>query len=212
VYFPKYGWISFEPSAIRSGVTRLENPLLSLSDEDLLRALESDFGGDDFLYDEDEFDSGNFIALPPSQERAGYPAAVILIGFLTVLLAVASVGMAVLWFRGLRGLPVIARSYAQIVRLASWCGAGPRGGQTPYEYGNDLARVVPAAKEPLGEIVDAYVAGTYGGRAAEPGVVSRVLAASAEARTLLVRAPAVGRGRQWLSRHLRELAGPPGNR
>ena len=110
-----------------------------------------------------------------------------------------------LWFRGIPGLPLFARTYARVVRLASWCGLGPRRSQTPYEYTRDLARVVPAAATPLNTIADAYVAGAYGGERPDPSAASRLRAAGKEAQQLLFRSLASGRLRRWLASRLGEM-------
>ncbi|MBM2809606.1 MAG: Transglutaminase protein [Chloroflexi bacterium] len=164
VYFPRYGWITFEPSAIRPAPVRLENPLVALTEEEFLRILESERGVDEFLDDEDLYDSGNFLPLPANQTGPAYPPGLILLFVLMGLVGVGAIVMFVLWARGIGNLPLFARPYAQTLRLATWCGLGPKHSQTPYEYTTELARVVPAAGPQLVAIADAYVAGAYGGK------------------------------------------------
>ena len=125
-----------------------------------------------------------------------------------MIAAVGAMTVAVLWFRGIPGLPLFARTYARIVRLATWCGLGPHRSQTPYEYTRDLAQVVPAASEPLSAIAEAYVAGAYGGRRLDGSAASGVRAAGAEAQRLLMRALALGRVRRWIRSRLGELVSP----
>ena len=62
VYFPGYGWITFEPSANRQAPARLERPATVLSDEELARILESESREDEFCCDEEDLiDSGTFV-------------------------------------------------------------------------------------------------------------------------------------------------------
>lgn len=207
VYFPDYGWITFEPSAIRPGPTRLEKPLVSLSEEELLRLMEADLGADEFLEDEDLFDTGNLVSLPAGGAGLPLPAAVLL---LLALVGVPLAGLlvaAALWLRGMARLPVFARPYAQVVRLTTWSGLGPRASQTPYEYTRDLARLAPGASGALQTIADAYVAGRYGAKNLDSDAFQRLAAAGAEARRVLFHTLAIGRWRQWCSRRLRDLVG-----
>lgn len=205
VYFPNYGWITFEPSANRPGPVRLEKPLVALTEEELLRVLESETGLEDFLDEEELFDSG-FVPLPTDAGQSAFSPGVVLLLALMVASVVGALTLGVLWFRGMAGLPPFARTYAQVVRLATWCGYGPRRSQTPYEYTRDLARVVPAAAEPLSALTEHYVAGTYGGRRFDGPVLRQLRSASGEARRVLFRALALQRARAWLRSRLRELA------
>jgi len=204
VYFPGYGWITFEPSANRPGPVRPERPLVAQTEEEMQRVLEGTEGLQDFLEDEEDLDSGTFIPLPADQGGAP-PVGIIVLFSLAVAMLAGMVMVAVAWFRGIPGLPVFARGYARIVRLASWCGLAPARGHTPYEYTRHLARAVPAAAEPLEAIADAYVAGAYGGKGPESGVAQRLRAAAADAQRLLFRSLAVGRLQAYLSSRLREV-------
>jgi transglutaminase-like putative cysteine protease len=205
VYFPGYGWITFEPSANRPAPVRPERPQVALTDEEIQRVLEGAESIDDFLDDEDLYDSGNFVPLPADQSGPALSIGLVLLFSLATLAAVGSVTVLALWFRGIPGLPLFARVYARVVRLATWCGLGPQRSQTPYEYTRDLARVVPAAAEPLSAIADAYVAGAYGGRRPEGSAASRLRAAGADAQRLLFRSLAVGRLRRWFRSRVGEL-------
>jgi len=204
VYFPGYGWITFEPSANRPAPVRPERPQVALTDEEMQRVLEGSESIDDFLDDEDLFDSGNFVPLP-EQSGPAYPLGLVLLFILMTLAVVGSVVVTILWFRGIPGLPLFARAYARVVRLATWCGLGPQRSQTPYEYTRDLAHVVPAAAEPLSAIAEAYVAGAYGGRRLDQSAASRLRAAGAEAQRILFRALALGRLRGWIRSRVGEL-------
>jgi transglutaminase-like putative cysteine protease len=204
VYFPGYGWINFEPSANRPAPVRPERPQVAMSEDEINRVLEGAESIDDFLDDEDLYDSGGFVPLPA--ESGGYPPGLILLFGLVTVLVVGSLVIAVRWFRGIPGLPLFARTYARIVRLATWCGLGPQRSQTPYEYTRDLARVVPAAASPLTTIAETYVAGAYGGERPDGSTAGRLRAAGKEAQRLLFRSLAVSRLRRWIASRIGDLA------
>jgi hypothetical protein len=204
VYFPGYGWITFEPSANRPGLVRPERPLVAMTEEEIQRVLEASEGLDDFLEEEEELDGGTFVPLPADRGPAFSPA-LILVLFFSLALVVGIVGVTVAWFRGIPGLPLFARGYARIVRLASWCGLAPQRGHTPYEFTRHLAGTVPGAAEPLGVIADAYVAGTYGRRSPDGNLQQRLRAAGAEAQRVLFGSLAAARLKAWFTSRLRAV-------
>src|SRR5439155_7650350 len=122
--------------------------------------------------------------LPAEQGGLLSPGFIVVFALGTLLVG-GALAVTVLWFRGIRGLPLFARTYARVVRLASWCGLGPHRSQTPYEYTRDLARAVPAAATPLNTIADAYVAGAYGGLTADAPAAALLRASGEEAQQLL---------------------------
>ena len=207
VYFPGYGWITFEPSANRQAPPRLERPLTPVDPDELRSLFDNEDLERDFL-DDEELDIGGTLALPPqTAAQTGPSPLLIAAGILLALLLVGGLALAVLWFYGISGLPAFARPYAQVVRLATWSGAGPRPGQTPYEFTEALARTVPPAGSSLRAVSDAYVAGTYGREQFDASAVARVRAAGSEALRILFRLLAVSRWQGWASSRVRTVAG-----
>lgn len=205
VYFPGYGWITFEPSANRSLPPRTENPLVAETEEELQRLLESEGGSDEFLDDEEMFDDSEFIPLP---DQGGAPplGALILIAGGLLLLAGFVFGPLV-WLRELSSLPPFARPYGQVVRLASWFGVAPRASQTPYEYTGELAQALPEAAEALHTVGTVYVEGIYGGRTPDAPAMERLRAAGAQAGGWILRSLGLQRWGGLLARTLRQLVG-----
>ena len=203
VYFPRFGWVPFEPSASRPLPPRVEAAPTPLSDEEWLRVMENDSVLDPYYEDEDLFDSGGVVVLPPAQTGPNYSIGTILLLVVAGALLIGLVTTIFLWFRGIGGLPLFARPYAQVVRLATWCGFGPARSHTPYEYAEALGRAVPAAAQPLATITEAYVAGRYGGKPTDSH--GPIKAAGLEARKILLRSLAAGRVRGWLRDRIREL-------
>jgi hypothetical protein len=204
VYFPGYGWITFEPSANRPGLVRPERPLVAMTEEEIQRVLEASEGLDDFLEEEEELNGGTFVPLPADRGPVFSPALIVLLFFGTVLV-IGLIALSIAWFRGIPGLPLFARGYARIVRLASWCGLGPQRGHTPYEFTRNLASSVPSAAEPLNVLADAYVAGTYGRQQPDRSIAQRLRAAGAEAQRLLFGSLAVARLKAWFTSRLRRV-------
>lgn len=209
-YFPRYGWIPFEPSASRPLPPRPETPTSPFNVEEWLRQVDIDPSGDDFFDEEELFDSSGVVVLAQSQNGPGIPLQPMLLMLGGGLVALGTLVGLYLWFRGLWGLPAFARPYAQLVRLASWCGLAPAQAHTPYEYAAALSRAVPSAERPITVITEAYVAGRFGGRAA--GSLIQLAAAWRAARRALLRSLLLRRLRERLKSSLQDLvqrAPPP---
>jgi hypothetical protein len=203
VYFPRYGWFAFEPSASRPLPPRVEAAAAPLTDEDWRAYADTDLSPDDFFDEEDLFESGGVVVLPPSQNGLAVSPGLVALVLLVGSLVLAAIAGTFLWFRGIGGLPAFARPYAQAVRLATWCGFGPARSHTPYEYAAALGRAVPSAAPVVATITEAYVLGRFGGR--PPDGSDGLAAAGREARRILLRSLAVGRARQWLHDRVRDL-------
>jgi hypothetical protein len=170
VYFPRDGWIVFEPSSIRPLPLRLDQPIepqapppssggdlstdanaLSLQELEELLALQC---------------GGGAVAQP---EQTGLPGwlVVILFGLLGVLVAAMLLagGVAIAWRSGLGRLAAYQQPYAQLLRVSRWLGKlRQEPADTPYEAAESVARQVPQARPAIRELTAAYVEGTYAGR------------------------------------------------
>jgi hypothetical protein len=207
VYFPGYGWITFEPSANRPAPIRPEtSPTISF---DLDNITASSFEGsyDEFDLEDEDFGSSGPITLPPAQTGSNNAIWMAILSVLLLIVVGAMIATVFVWMRGIGKLPFVARPYAQLVRLASWCGVGPRPSQTPYEFGRELERVVPRAGDRIMTITDAYVAGIYGAKDPGPTASQRIARLGAECRRLLIQSLALGRWSDWLSARLGSIAG-----
>jgi transglutaminase-like putative cysteine protease len=167
-YFPRYGWITFEPSAIRPIPQRLEqSPAPPPPAAAPASAQPTDTTGmtpeelDELLNIRDS-------ALPPSVRPffTTWPGVLLIpIGLVLLIGLLASAVLAVAWTRGLKGLRVYQRPYAELVRLGRWSGMlRPQVSDTPFEVAERLGRQVPRAQPAIDELTDAYVEGTYASR------------------------------------------------
>jgi transglutaminase-like putative cysteine protease len=168
-YFPRYGWITFEPSSIRALPSRIEDASEVVPPPPEPAA---DTGADTGLLMPDELDellnmSGTVGGPPPPRPFLLTFPGILLLGVGGVLLLALLVGGvgAIAWRRGLTRLNSFQRPYAELVKLGRWSGAlRPRTSDTPFEVAERMGRQVPRAQSAIGEVTDAYVEATYSGR------------------------------------------------
>jgi hypothetical protein len=166
-YFPRYGWITFEPSSIRAIPPRVEES--SVADASPPPA--SDIGANTGELTPDELDELLAIrdSSAPVVERPFFLTwpGLLLLGFGIILFLglVAAVVMAFAWRRGLGRLSAYQRPYAELVKLGRWSGAlRSRPSDTPHEVADHLGRQVPSAHSAIDGLTNAYVEATYAGR------------------------------------------------
>jgi transglutaminase-like putative cysteine protease len=167
VYFPKYGWIEFEPTASQPAIVRPIGPAGSagLGNEGFV-----DFG--DILADETgqtardrlleggaDVAPGLVFTLPFMETQVTVPGSVIsgtailLAGFILVALG----GMGWWWRQQARPAGDIYKLYQRMLRLAAWMGLTMRPWQTPYEHASQLQRRLPERQGEIGAITSEYV-------------------------------------------------------
>jgi MYXO-CTERM domain-containing protein len=154
VFFPTYGWITFDPTggsvgqptslAPGSAVTSSPTPAAS-SDTEAIPSRRPSRGPSDQGGSTTSGDNG---------------VAVVIVPFL--LVAVLVLALFVLRRRRPKSYDEPDAVYRSVVRLASRLGYKPAPTQTVYEYAGMLADVVPRAREPLGVVATAAVEVTYG--------------------------------------------------
>jgi transglutaminase-like putative cysteine protease/glycerol uptake facilitator-like aquaporin len=161
VYFPGYGWQTFDPTGGGVGepvvlppgpvVTPLPTssikPLGSLSD-DLKRTIRPPPTGGS--------------SAGPIQGSGGSGGGYVLVGLL--LIAIMAALVLVAWQRGPRKAQEPDRVYGGIVGLARRLGFGPRPNQTVYEYAGGLGDILPSARPDLHTVAVAKVEVAYGRR------------------------------------------------
>ncbi|HEY4687863.1 MAG TPA: transglutaminase domain-containing protein [Anaerolineae bacterium] len=162
VFFPNYGWIEFEPTAVQPLVSRPVSdtsqaqsdpappPTPSVMNIDDLRQLEGA---------EDKLGNGSLSdvlgqALPRS--------AFMLAGLLVIGTVVAIGTIYVVENRGLKGLRGTRWAYARLVRLARWLRVDVGAHQTPFEQAELLARAAPGSRNEISAITGDFVRETFG--------------------------------------------------
>jgi hypothetical protein len=168
-YFPRYGWIIFEPSSIRPIPPRLEEAAAPPPSADNASATTND--ASQLTQDElDELLNLHDQDTPPVSEPPfllSWPGVLVLIiGVIVVLTLTATAFIGVAWTRGMTSLKRYQRPYAELVKLGHWSGTvRPRTSDTPFEVAERLGRQVPRAQPAISDLTGAYVEATYSSRA-----------------------------------------------
>jgi transglutaminase-like putative cysteine protease len=168
-YFPRYGWITFEPSSIRAIPPRVEDASGAVAAPP---EPSGDTGADPNLLTPDELDEllnlqGDLGAAPsPRPFLLTFPGILLLGLGLVLLVGLLAAGvLALAWRRGMTRLSPFQRPYAELVKLGRWSGAlRARTNDTPFEVAERMGRQVPSAQSAIAEVTDAYVEATYAGR------------------------------------------------
>ncbi|MBI2764733.1 MAG: transglutaminase domain-containing protein [Chloroflexi bacterium] len=162
VYFPKYGWVTFNPTSNKDaggagggfGTGRLDNPgLLGPGD------LQDLFGPDPGIV---PVGAVSDALKEPPVEHSAPPWTLIwsLVGALVVLATVALAGR-ISWNWGLGGLDGRARWWAKTQRIAGWAKLGSRPAETPREWSRRLGEAI-AVPDATARLADAYEEARYG--------------------------------------------------
>jgi transglutaminase-like putative cysteine protease len=179
VYFPRYGWIEFEPTAAQPAIVRPVAP----DNDDASTGDLADVGP---MFDDgripgkpeedpldEEIASGELPAITLNLSLFGAQISVpwsVITGGMTVIGVVLLAGLAVVgfWWRQqeMQANQSIFNLYQTMVRLASWMGAGLRPWQTPYEHATVLQNQLPTLQSEVETITDEYVHYTF----SPPGV------------------------------------------
>jgi transglutaminase-like putative cysteine protease len=157
VYFPRYGWLEFEPTAAQLPIVRPERPPEEGYPDDARVPpwMEQEFGldlGRNLGLEDDPADSLAIESLDPERPLPFWIA--------WVVVGLAAVGGAGWWSlenAGFQGLLPVERAYARLQRYGRWVGNPPRPSDTPAEWAGSVIKSAPEARQPIGLIVDLYV-------------------------------------------------------
>jgi hypothetical protein len=165
VFFPRLGWINFEPSVLR------DLPFRPTEETSIILPItDGMFSGDspDMYMEDPYFDGfGEFVPFEAPRNDTPWIVGLGVVGALIVAVVAAWFAMMALLRRGLRGLPWHAQWYGQFRRLAGWAGLAGRESQTPFEYTTWLETRYPGTGKLVRPITECYVQGAYSGQ--EPG-------------------------------------------
>ncbi len=154
VYFPRYGWVEFEPTASEAPVARPTRDEDALRDElQDIRARQPDRDPLERDLLREELDEPYLRPLP----RQGWRT----VGWALVLLLISgSAGATAYWlFRRttLKGSSEVERSYRGMGTYGRFLGVTARASQTPHEYAALLVEAVPEGTSEIRHIAAVYV-------------------------------------------------------
>ena len=187
-YFPQYGWVTFEPSGYRNLPPRQEaaspsvwpTPGASPEHNEPPQRPEQDLPP----------------ARPPAQASGpslgSWAPMALPLGLGLGALAICGLAIWLAWNLGLQGLTGAELAYGKLSQLATWLGLRRGLSQTPHEYADRLAQLVPGQEASLREIVSAFVSYRFGRREPASEQVERLHLIWKEVRWPLVLARIFG--------------------
>jgi hypothetical protein len=168
VYFPRFGWIPFEPTPGKS-LPRLYQP--GLEDQEILGtgAILAELLDEGCLDESDDcFDPEDASATLDLVSDSSDGSSVLRYWpwLLTVIAGLAVVGgsLALIWRRFLATPNNPRVAFRRMNTLASLAAAGRVEYQTPYQFGSNLQQELPSHSNPVSLIVFAYVRNRYGNK------------------------------------------------
>jgi hypothetical protein len=170
VYFPRYGWIEFEPSPIRPTVQR--GPGGSAEEP---AALPASLATPTPAPGDPPLESSSAAVPTPASQPDPTPTAsrfsiVPILWALGVVagLAVVAVCARIAWGWGIDGLPDREIGYARMARLAWLLRRGPTPSQTPHEFADRLASRMPEEAASVARLANAFAQSRFAPRGTEP--------------------------------------------
>ncbi len=168
VYFPRFGWIPFEPTPGKN-LPRLYQP--GLEDQEILGtgAILAELLDEGCLDESDDcFDpedaSATLDLVSSSSDGSSvlryWPWLLMVIAGLTVV----GGSLTLIWRRFLATPNNPRVAFRRMNTLASLAAAGQVEYQTPYQFGSNLQQVLPSHSNPVSLIVSAYVRNRYGNK------------------------------------------------
>lgn len=153
VYFSRYGWVEFEPTAADPEIVR---PAAPTTASEASTDTTPDTGAQERPLDEELLLEDRLGGEPLTgfQQQRISPW---VLGGLGALVVLAAIGGWFVWQRPYKGLSIAGATYVRMVRFASWMGLPAEPSQTPNEYADRLARAVPESQPAVGQIADTYV-------------------------------------------------------
>ena len=158
-FFPKYGWVEFEPTASQPLIPRpLPAPKSTVTPEPLSSA-NNDIRPPTTREPKEPEDPG-FVGGGGAFRRPVGTWVWVLAGVVAFLAGLFA-AMVIFERRGLGGLSHTAQMYARLLRFAGWLRVRWRDSQTPHERGVAFANVVPDASHLILQVTDNYTCEQY---------------------------------------------------
>lgn len=154
-YFPRYGWVAFEPTSSEPPIVR-ETQETDVTPDELggERGPEADL---DWRFRDRQYMDEFGPVVTPVSSQGGRPVAAWVLGGVTLAAALAAGGFWLAVRKRSEGLSDVEQAYRAMARHARLLGVPGRPHYTPYEYAASLAREVPQGAQQIRYIVSSYV-------------------------------------------------------
>ena len=197
VFFPRYGWVEFEPTASEPIIVRPRQPSEDTGNEGGSEGSSNPY--DDMDRWRDYLDEDLYPGLLDLPEPKPSLAAVWW-GLGGLLVVVAVVGGGYWWIeeRGLSSLGWVHKAYARMTRFGRLLNVSERDPQTPYEYAAELSEEVPAGRVLIHRIASLFVEDRFSPRTVDE---AQSTAAWRDLRPSLFR--------RWFGRWIERFQSPP---
>ena len=161
IFFPKYGWITFEPTPKYPLPSRSSNAPSSdrFSNESDSPNDMNELSGDEELFDQGSMAlAGNFTDVNNDSSGITFRVAVL---FSSVIGIVIAVMLGATWMRIMRSLGDPNRTYSLMSTLGRLVGVKLLPSMTPFEYARALTKVIPSADRQIQAVATEYVLVKY---------------------------------------------------
>jgi len=164
VYFPRYGWIEFEPTSsepllVRPGEGEVFPSGVGTAPLGVSREDEDKFGPDEGIPGEAKVEDVELHTASFRWKRIGVPALIIF----AVLSALVCTFL-YRWHRYFSNLSTIERTFEQMKRYLQLAGIRARSHETPWEYATLRCRLLRRGQEAVIRITSLYMKAIYGPR------------------------------------------------
>jgi hypothetical protein len=164
-YFPRYGWIDFEPTPSWAPHERriLDTPAPGGLPDRITGASETEEGFFAFpIEDEDAFLNG--FGGETVAPTTNYMGIVVRAGIAVGTLAAIWLVFYTVWNMALVNASPVERAFTKMTRLGAFAGVPKQSHHTPDEYGRLLAASVPESADRINDIASAYSGLRYSGK------------------------------------------------
>ncbi len=170
VYFPRYGWLEFEPTASQPAIVRtaaadaVTPPAATVQPENAPGNPHNNIPIDDEAFGGGKLPFGLNYLIPLAGRQISW-ALVALGAGVIILTGAALAGGVVAWRRQSARLMAeagVVGLYRRMVKLAGWMGIRLRPWQTPFEHAGMLQRALPQRRQEIETIAGGYVTAGYG--------------------------------------------------
>ncbi len=155
LYFPRYGWVDFEPTPAQPVIAR-PKPLKPEPERTPAAPNSSPSRFENNLPEDLELDGSGPVSFASPEERSAWP-------FVAVVAALVLIGsVAGYWYLPRRSMGPAERAYSDLIAAARLLGVRPCESETPKEYAGRVGVLVPDASADLEAIVEGFCRVRYG--------------------------------------------------